>query len=182
MGFITSVFLILVIIWLYKRTVRKKEGNRRDEIVQGGILNAERQDITKAASKTVEAKGLSTNEINKHHSNYTGAKSSRRNKRSSLEEWEDSLVILWAGSPKVIEFTYESWRSDKKRRKVSVEEIAKNEDGEIIFNGICLDANEQRSFKRSNITTMLKIGSKRMEVEEWLEEEIGIDWGELGLM
>lgn len=95
-----------------------------------------------------------------------------------FEDWEASLVQLWSGSID-IEFTYES-RSGKTRRKVTLQKVMCNENGDIYLRGYCHVREEIRTFSRNSIATMILVSGKRYEVEDFVTDFLGISAKELG--
>lgn len=92
----------------------------------------------------------------------------------SLQAFEDSLTVMWAGDTKPIEFTYVDREGDRTRRTLKVEEVSFNDRGQFYLRGICLSRNERRTFKVDNITTKLKVGSNRYDFDEWCVEMLDI--------
>lgn len=92
----------------------------------------------------------------------------------SLQAFEDSLTVMWAGDTKPIEFTYVDREGDRTRRTLKVEEVSFNDRGQFYLRGICLSRNERRTFKVDNITTKLKVGSNRYDFDEWSVEMLDI--------
>ncbi|PKQ81892.1 hypothetical protein CJP16_03595 [Aeromonas sobria] len=92
----------------------------------------------------------------------------------TLQVFEDSLTVMWAGDTKPVEFTYVDREGDRTRRTLNVEEVSFNDMGQFYLRGICLSRNERRTFKVDNIATKLKVGSKLYDFEEWCVELLDI--------
>lgn len=99
-------------------------------------------------------------------------------RNQALEDWEASLVRLWHGSAE-IEFTYDS-RSGKMRRKITLEDVFRNDRFSIYLRGICHTRNETRTFSRDYITTKILAKGKRYEVEDFLIDVLGVTEKQLG--
>lgn len=83
--------------------------------------------------------------------------------------------VVWKGTTKPIEFTYRNFDGEKTRRRVDVNQVLYDSNAdEVYLKGFCHLRNSERSFKVSNIETMLKCGSKRFYWEEWLRWELDI--------
>jgi len=100
------------------------------------------------------------------------------NQSKRLEEWEASLVHLWRGSID-IEFTYES-RSERTRRKVTLQNVLRNERGNIYLRGFCHAREDTRTFSRDSIATMLLVKGKRYDVEDFVVDVLGVSPKQLG--
>jgi len=85
-----------------------------------------------------------------------------------LHEWEKDLSTIWRGAPKTIEFSYESFKEEKTRRKVDVRKIVKNSRGIIYLRGFCHLRNEERTFRADNITSKILESGHHYNVGEWL--------------
>jgi len=94
---------------------------------------------------------------------------STRTKYENLSEWERNLTLLCKGHGEDIEFTHEKFREKKVRRKVLVKGIYKTQDNRIYIGGYCYLRKENRIFGITNITTMIKVKSKRFYIEEYLD-------------
>ncbi|MEN9532321.1 MAG: hypothetical protein RIQ83_1545 [Pseudomonadota bacterium] len=88
-------------------------------------------------------------------------------KSNSLQAFEDSLTVMWAGDTKPVEFTYLDFDGERTRRTVEVTEVSFNPKGQFYLRGTCQLRGEYRTFKVDNIQTMLKVGSKRYDFEGW---------------
>lgn len=91
----------------------------------------------------------------------------------SLQDWKDGLATLWSGRMD-IEFTYEAFNSPKVRRNVELHDIMRSGDGRIYLHGLCKEKQALRHFNASNITTMIKVGSKRYYLDEFLHDVLGV--------
>ena len=91
----------------------------------------------------------------------------------------ENSTVVWQGSTKDIEFSYTDFKGNKTRRKVEVKKVLfDKEKQQFYINGICQERNAERDFKEDNISTMIKVGSKRYYFTEWmwtLDIEIS-DW------
>ncbi|KAB2112171.1 WYL domain-containing protein [Vibrio alginolyticus] len=90
-------------------------------------------------------------------------------------DFDENLVVIWAGETKHIEFTYEKAYGKKERRTISPKEVCFNEDGFFYIKGICHLRNEPRTFKQDRITTMIKVGSQRYDFPDWCDKFLGVD-------
>ncbi|NDO76133.1 WYL domain-containing protein [Shewanella sp. SE1] len=83
--------------------------------------------------------------------------------------------VVWKGTTKPVEFTYRNFDGEKTRRRVDVNQVLYDSNAdEVYLKGFCHLRNSERSFKVSNIETMLKCGSKRFYWEEWLRWELDL--------
>lgn len=81
----------------------------------------------------------------------------------------ENSTVVWQGSTKDIEFSYTDFKGNKTRRKVKVNKVLFDKDKQQFYvNGICQERNAERDFKEDNISTMIKVGSKRYDFQEWL--------------
>ena len=81
----------------------------------------------------------------------------------------ENSTVVWQGSTKDIEFSYTDFKGNKTRRKVQVNKVLFDKDKQQFYvNGICQERNAERDFKEDNISTMIKVGSKRYDFQEWL--------------
>lgn len=96
-------------------------------------------------------------------------------KDKPLDDFDSKLITLWAGTTNVIEFTYQSYNSPKKRRQVRPTEVCFNDDGDFYIKGYCLEKNEPRTFRQSKFTTKIKVGSQRFDFDEWCADFLGVD-------
>ncbi|QJT21671.1 WYL domain-containing protein [Aeromonas media] len=137
-----------------------------------------------SAPKTLEQTVFDANEANKQPQASRPPRQEPRSERGgarrpafdpSFKSWESNLTTLWAGDTTDIEFTYINKKGEKTRRKVTVDEILYNGDGEHYIKGYCHVRSETRTFKVSNIDTMIKVGNKRFDFDDWCEVKLGID-------
>ncbi|WP_429220862.1 WYL domain-containing protein [Aeromonas veronii] len=106
---------------------------------------------------------------------YEDDRESRALKQSdSLQKFEDSLTVMWAGDTNPVEFTYLDFDGERTRRTVEVTEVSFNPKGQFYLRGTCQLRGEYRTFKVDNIQTMLKVGSKRYDFEGWCVEMLDI--------
>jgi len=81
----------------------------------------------------------------------------------------ENSTVVWQGSTKDIEFSYTDFKGNKTRRKVEVKKVLfDKEKQQFYINGICQERNAERDFKEDNISTMIKVGSKRYYFTEWM--------------
>ncbi|MDP5146033.1 hypothetical protein ORI98_06235 [Shewanella sp. ULN5] len=81
----------------------------------------------------------------------------------------ETAVVIWQGNTKDIEFSYTDFKDNKSRRVVSVNKVLFDAGSEKFYiNGICKERAAERDFKESNISTMIKVGSKRYDFQEWM--------------
>ena len=95
-------------------------------------------------------------------------------KSNSLQAFEDSLTVMWAGDTKPVEFTYLDFDCERTRRTVEVTEVSFNPKGQFYLRGVCHLRGEHRTFKVDQIQTKLKVGSNRYDFEEWCVEMLDI--------
>lgn len=93
----------------------------------------------------------------------------------SFKSWESELTTAWTGDTDDIEFTYVNKKGERTRRSVTVEELLYNESMEFYIKGYCHVRGEQRTFKADNIDTKIKVGSQRLDFDDWCERKLGID-------
>lgn len=96
----------------------------------------------------------------------------------SVEDWKRELTVLWVGEAKDIEFTYRKY-DEKERRNISPTEFGFDGNKKAYIRGVCHQSNEARTFKTARIETKIKVGSKRFDLIDWLENELGIDANDL---
>lgn len=96
-----------------------------------------------------------------------------KNKAGDVSDWEKNLKLLKRAKGEVLEFTYES-KGEKERRSIVLHAILQHTNGAIYLKGICKARGETRTFNTSKISTMLKVRSKRIDVDRYLEEEYDI--------
>lgn len=98
----------------------------------------------------------------------------RRHVAKSLADWEDNLTVIWAGS-ETVEFSYEARHQKRSRRKVTVQELCVDQYDNLCLVGLCHLRQEKRTFKAQNIVTKIKVGSKRYDLEDWVEDVLKVD-------
>ncbi len=87
----------------------------------------------------------------------------------------ENAVVVWRGRTRTVEFSYQDFNGDKTRRQVDITAVLYDPiDDKTYLEGFCHLRNDTRHFKTFNITTMLKVGSKRYEIWEWFDECLGI--------
>ena len=91
----------------------------------------------------------------------------------SLEDWEADLETLWQGEVGPVEFGYRNRDGDAKRRKVDVKAVERDGHGNIFLKGYCYRRKELRTFNIDRITTPVKVGSRRREIDDWIVELAG---------
>ena len=99
-----------------------------------------------------------------------GAKDNYKN----IRDWESDLTTVWAGEYE-IEFTYEKRDSSRSRRKIKLREVCFDRKSRIYLKGFDHGRDEQRTFNIDNITTKILLKSKRYDVDDFLEEVLGLD-------
>lgn len=93
-----------------------------------------------------------------------------------MSEYLSDAELVWQDTPITVEFSYEDFNGNKSRRKVDVEQVLVDKAKQVFYLvGFCHLRQETRHFRNTNITTMLKVKSKRFHFEEWLEDELGLD-------
>lgn len=92
----------------------------------------------------------------------------------NIRDWENDLTTVWAGEYD-IEFTYEKRNSSRSRRKVKLKEVCFDRKSRIYLKGFDYARDEQRTFNVENITTKVLVKSKRYDVDDFLEEFLGLD-------
>lgn len=81
----------------------------------------------------------------------------------------ENSTIVWQGNTKDIEFSYTDFKGNKTRRKVKVNKVLFDKNKQHFYiNGFCQERNSERDFKEDNISTMIKVGSKRYDFQEWM--------------
>lgn len=91
-----------------------------------------------------------------------------------LARWKARLVPIWIGTPRTIEFTYESRDGGRHRRKVNVVRISRDaQQDSWYFHGFCHMRKEDRTFNTISITTKILEGNRRWEIEDWITEVAG---------
>lgn len=96
-----------------------------------------------------------------------------RREPRSIEEWRADLTTIWAGDTATISFTYQNNDGDKSRRKVDVDEIQRDRNGEIYLLGLCHSRNERRTFRVSRIDSDIRTKGRIIDPFEWVEETTG---------
>lgn len=87
--------------------------------------------------------------------------------------FDDFLEVVYeASTPIKLQFTYLNEDTSRERIKVYARKIFETSDNEYIIKGLCLNSNEEKEFKSSNIVTKLVVPGfkKRLELEEWLDK------------
>ena len=97
-----------------------------------------------------------------------------KNNYKYIRDWESDLTTAWAGEYE-IEFTYEKRDSSRSRRKIKLREVCFDKKSRIYLKGFDYGRDEQRSFNINNITTKILLKSKRYDVDEFLDEVLGLD-------
>ncbi|CAH6996330.1 WYL domain-containing protein [Vibrio chagasii] len=92
----------------------------------------------------------------------------------SVEDWEKELTAIWIGKSSDIEFTYRKY-DEKERRTISPTEFGFDGNEKAYIRGVCRKSDEPRTFKVARIDTKIKVGSKRYELNDWLESCLGVD-------
>ncbi|WP_413472336.1 WYL domain-containing protein [Shewanella baltica] len=93
-----------------------------------------------------------------------------------MSEHLKNTKVIWQGQTKTVEFSYVDFQGNKTRRKVDVSHVLFDADNNYLYlQGHCHLKNAERHFRVDNIVTMLLVGSKRIDVHEWLSESLGID-------
>lgn len=93
-----------------------------------------------------------------------------------MNDYLPDAELVWQDEPISVEFSYENFDGNKSRRVVDVEQILVDKKKHLFYlYGYCHLRKEKRHFKHTNITTMLKVKSKRFYFEEWIEDELGLD-------
>jgi predicted DNA-binding transcriptional regulator YafY len=105
----------------------------------------------------------------------TSTEPSTPTEHQNVSEWQKDLTIIWQGKPKLVEFTYQSNRSARQRRKVAVDKVSKTSKQQVYLSGVCQDRKEERSFNTDNIRTMILHNNQRHEVYDWLFDVLKID-------
>lgn len=138
----------------------------------------------KAAPKTLAQTVFDANESNKQ---VQASRPPRQEQRSgsgtarrpafdpSFKNWESTLTTVWAGDTDDIEFTYINKKSERTRRRVTVDEVLMGSGTGFYIKGYCHVRGEQRTFNTDNIDTKIKVGSQRFEFDDWCERKLGID-------
>lgn len=96
----------------------------------------------------------------------------------SVEDWKNELTVVWTGKTDDIEFTYRKY-DENERRSISPTEFGFDGNKKAYIVGTCHQSNESRTFKTARIETKIKVGSKRFELVDWLEEKLGVDTDDL---
>lgn len=110
---------------------------------------------------------LSENEITGSTDNY-----------KNLNDWESDLTTAWAGVCD-IEFTYEKRDSSRSRRKVKLLEVCIDRKSRVYLKGFDHGRDDKRTFNTDKITTKILIKNKRYDIDDFLEEVLGLDVGHL---
>ncbi|MEZ9776388.1 WYL domain-containing protein [Vibrio sp. 10N.261.54.A5] len=96
----------------------------------------------------------------------------------SVEDWTKELTVLWAGQSDDIEFTYRKY-DDRERRSISPTEFGFDGNKRAYIKGVCHKSEESRTFKTARIETKLKVGAKRYDLPEWIENYLHLDSEEI---
>lgn len=86
----------------------------------------------------------------------------------ALENFKDSLAVVWADTDKTIEFSYRDAKGDRSRRKIDLSEASVNDYGELYFIGFCWESLDSRSFKVKRITSKILYAGRRYDKDEFL--------------
>lgn len=87
----------------------------------------------------------------------------------------DGYTILRECKGETVEFTYQKYNAPNERRKIDLLAILQDSRGNLYLFGRCHARQENRTFNIDKITTMLKINSKRIYANEYLEETYSLD-------
>lgn len=90
-------------------------------------------------------------------------------KKAMLIDWAKGLTLLAEANGETIQFTYEKYDEPKERRTIDLMAILQNENGKVYLYGFCHSKQENRTFNIDKITTLIKINSKRIDVNDYLE-------------
>ena len=96
------------------------------------------------------------------------------NNYKNIRDWESDLTTAWAGEYE-IEFTYEKRDTSRSRRKIKLREVCFDKKSRIYLKGVDYGCDEQRTFNIDNIITKFLLKSKRYDVDDFLEEVLGLD-------
>jgi predicted DNA-binding transcriptional regulator YafY len=92
-----------------------------------------------------------------------------------LDEWVKNLKLVTKAKGEAVEFSYEDSHGEATRRKVKLSEILLADNGNVYLRGHCQLRQEKRTFNIYKITSPVKHGSSRSDVEEYLYSEYGIE-------
>lgn len=93
----------------------------------------------------------------------------------SLDEFKDSLSIVWVEDPIDIEFSYIDSSGNRTRRCILLHEVLINKNSSPYFYGLCLDAGDFRLFKVDRITSKIKHKSERYDASDFFEDVLSLD-------
>lgn len=126
-------------------------------------MDIPRADITEVnSSKSNAANGY---HAEKYEDNYT----------LSLDEFKDSLSIVWVEDPIDIEFSYMDSSGNRTRRCILLHEVLINKNSSPYFYGLCLDAGDFRLFKVDRVTSKIKHKSARYDASDFFEDVLSLD-------
>lgn len=93
----------------------------------------------------------------------------------SIENFKDSLAVVWADSDISIEFSYRDAKGDRSRRKMDLSEASINDNGELYFLGFCWEALDSRSFKVKRITSKILHNGRRYDRDHFLRDVLFLE-------
>ena len=78
-------------------------------------------------------------------------KKTTESSESVYDRLQRQQMVVWQGNPITVGFDYQPYLKDSSRRRVNVNVLQRNEQGELSFVGYCHDAQEERTFKLSSV-------------------------------
>ena len=99
------------------------------------------------------------------------------NEDSSYGRWQKEQEVLWSGRPVTVIFDYAGYLLEPERSKLNVHTVQVCAMGERSVIGFCHDAQEDRTFKWSGITSQVLVDRSReeLDVQVWLSRLIAND-------
>lgn len=93
--------------------------------------------------------------------------------KSKFDEWEDGLIVMWAGSC-FVTFEYQDSNGDSSKRKVEVRKALSSTSGDMYLKGYCSKRNDIRTFKTSRIVGNIKKEGRAYSITDFLDNVLGI--------
>lgn len=93
----------------------------------------------------------------------------------SLDEFRESLAVVWAGDDLPIEFSYRNLANEYTRRNIDLKEVLVNDREELYFSGWCHLSGNFRTFKVKRIQTKILFDGRKYDRDDFIEEILLLD-------
>lgn len=96
-----------------------------------------------------------------------------------FQDFRDSLSIIWtddqADELLTLQFTYLDFYRDKSKRLVDLSEASINNHNRLYLVGYCYEANEERMFKFSRISSSIECNGESYSKDDFLRDVLKVD-------